>query len=136
MIGAGNNYKSMAYVGNLVEFICQRLDAKPGCELFNYSDPPDKTMRDFVALICSLLGQPVPTRSIPYWLGLAAGYAGDALSLLRRRPLAISSVRVRKFCANTQVFSACLNATGFARPFTLEQGLARMIADIVARHRE
>lgn len=132
MIGAGRNRKSMAYVGNLVEFISQRLDATPGCELFNYSDPPDQTMRDFVALICTLQKLPVSARSIPYSLGLAAGYAGDVLALLLRRPLAISSVRVRKFCTNTRVSSARLDATGFARPFTLDQGLARMIADAPA----
>jgi GlcNAc-P-P-Und epimerase len=132
MIGAGRNFKSMAYVGNIVEFISQRVEATPGCELFNYSDPPDMTMRDFVASICALLQQPAPTRSIPYWLGLAAGYAGDALALLLRRPFAVSSVRVRKFCATTQVSSARLDASGFARPFSLNQGLARMIAAMVA----
>lgn len=130
MVGSGGNRKSMAYVGNLVEFICQRLDATPGCELFNYADPPDKTTHDLVAQLCALLQRPAPTFSIPYWLGLAAGYAGDALALLSSRPLALSSIRVRKFCANTQVSSACLDATGFARPFTLDQGLARTIAHI------
>ena len=130
MIGSGRNRKSLAYIGNVVEFVCQRLDIR-GSELFNYSDPPDRTMRDLVALICALLGRPAPTWAIPYWLGSAAGYAGDALALLLRRPLAISSVRVRKFCANTQVSSALLDATGFVRPYTLEHGLARTIADMV-----
>jgi len=37
-------------------------------------------------------------------------------------------VRVRKFCANTQASSALLDATGFVRPYTIEQGLARTIA--------
>ena len=133
MIGAGRNFKSMAYVGNIVEFVSQRLDATPGCELFNYSDPPDCTMRDLVARICALLQQPAPAWSIPYGLGLAAGYVGDAVALLLRRPLAISSVRVRKFCANTQVSSALLDASGFARPFSLEQGLARTVAAVVAQ---
>jgi nucleoside-diphosphate-sugar epimerase len=127
MIGDGRNYKSLAYVGNIVEFVCQRLDIQ-GSELFNYSDPPDRTMRELVALICTLLKRPAPAWAIPYWCGIAAGYASDALALLLRRPLAISSVRVRKFCANTQVSSALLDATGFVRPHTIEEGLARTIA--------
>jgi nucleoside-diphosphate-sugar epimerase len=133
MIGTGRNFKSMAYVGNLVEFICRHLDGLPGRQLFNYTDPPDKTTAELVALICSLLNKRVPPWRVPYWLGLAVGYACDAFAALLRRPLAISSVRVRKFCANTQVSSTSLEQNGFVRPFTIEEGLAHMIVEIRAR---
>jgi GlcNAc-P-P-Und epimerase len=132
MIGSGRNLKSMAYVGNVVEFICRHLDGPPGRQLFNYADPPDKTMAEIVALICSSLNKRVPNWQVPYWLGLAVGYACDAFATLIRRPLAISSVRVRKFCANTQVSSTSLEQTGFVRRFTIEEGLARMIVEIRA----
>lgn len=130
MIGAGRNRKSLAYVGNLVEFIARHIDGAPGHELYNYADPPDPTMRELVARIRVLLGQSGRMWSVPYWVGLAAGYAGDVLALLRRRSCAISSVRVRKFCAATQVASARLDATDFARPYTLDEGLAHTIADM------
>ena len=129
MIGAGRNRKSLAYVGNLVEFIARHVDGTPGSELFNYADSPDPTMHELVARIRALLGQSGRTWSVPYWLGLAAGYAGDALALLLRRAFAVSSVRVRKFCAATQVASTRLDATGFVRPYTLYEGLARTVAE-------
>jgi nucleoside-diphosphate-sugar epimerase len=133
MIGSGRNRKSIAYVGNIVEFVCCRLRAAPGCELFNYSDVPDKTMRELVASICALLNRPAPEWSLPYWMGLSAGYIGDALALLSGRTLPISSIRMRKFCANTEVSVRRLDATGFERPFSLDEGLARTIADVRAR---
>ena len=43
------------------------------------------------------------------------------------RTCAPSSIRIRKFCASTTVNASKLDQTGFARPFTLEQGLTRMI---------
>ena len=39
MIGKGKNKKSMAYVGNLVSFIKNRLESKePGYHIYNYTD--------------------------------------------------------------------------------------------------
>jgi GlcNAc-P-P-Und epimerase len=44
----------------------------------------------------------------------------------RRFP--ISSIRIKKFCAGTQVAADKLSETGFLPRYSLEQGLERMIA--------
>ena len=41
--------------------------------------------------------------------------------------MAISSVRVKKFCATTQFDSSKMLSTDFVAPFTLEEGLARTL---------
>lgn len=45
MVGAGTNYKSMAYVGNIVGFIKFKLaNVKAGYDVYNYVDKPDLNM--------------------------------------------------------------------------------------------
>ncbi len=129
MIGDGANRKSMAYVGNLVEFLCAWLDAPPGLHLYNYADKPDKSTAELVATIHALMGHPhTPRYAVPYWLALGIGLLGDGIAKVTRRPVLISSVRVRKFCADTQVNTASLERTGHAASCTIDEGLARMIA--------
>ena len=49
MVGAGTNYKSMAYVGNIVEFIKYKLkNVTAGYEVYNYVDKPDLNMNQLV----------------------------------------------------------------------------------------
>jgi nucleoside-diphosphate-sugar epimerase len=127
MVGSGRNRKAIAYVGNLVEFIARNLDGARGRIVLNYADPPDYRSGELVARLCELLGRTPPRHHLPYPLALAAGRAFDALAWLLGRPLPFSAARVRKFCARTQVSIAALQATGFARPFTLDEGLARMV---------
>jgi GlcNAc-P-P-Und epimerase len=65
---------------------------------------------------------------IPYWIGIAAGYLFDLAALITGRQFPISSIRIKKFCAGTQIAADKLHQAGFRPPFSLEQGLERMIA--------
>lgn len=133
MVGNGSNFKSVAYVENLVDFMCTQIGAEPGVRVFNYADKPDLTTTELVREICSLLPRagPGPIR-LPYGVGMAAGYAFDALARISGHPFAISSARVRKFCSDTRVATVALERTGFRPRFTIHEGLARMVAGIVA----
>ena len=130
MIGKGDNKKSMSYVGNIVDFILflieKQKDAK-GCSLFNYVDKPDLTTRELVSIVSRVLNRHIPTIPIPYWTGMFGGYCFDVLSKISGKKLAISSVRVKKFCAVTQFDASRVEASGFKPRFTLEEGLARML---------
>jgi GlcNAc-P-P-Und epimerase len=44
------------------------------------------------------------------------------------RQFPISSIRIKNFCAGTQVAADKLRETGFLPRYSLEQGLERMIA--------
>lgn len=128
MIGKGNNQKSMSYIGNIVAFIAYLISEESmGFDLYNYGDKPDLTTNDLVYYTGKVLGKNIPTLRIPYALGLLGGYAFDALAFILRRKFAISSVRVRKFCAVTQYDSSKAMASGFQPPFLLQEGLLRTL---------
>ncbi|QKJ87774.1 UDP-glucose 4-epimerase [Paramixta manurensis] len=124
MVGAGNNYKSMAYVGNIIEFIKFRLlNIQPGYDVFNYVDKPDLNMNQLVAEVEKSLEKKIPSVHLPYPLGMLGGYCFDILSKLTGTKYAISAVRVKKFCATTQFDATKVHSSGFTAPYTLSQGL-------------
>lgn len=128
MIGSGENFKSMAYVGNIVAFIRFLIENKTtGYNVFNYIDKPDMTMNQLVELVGTTLGKHIPKTHFPYWLGMAGGYCFDLLAFITRKKLTVSSVRVKKFCAVTQFDSSKAMSSGFKPPYTIQEGLARTI---------
>lgn len=127
MVGDGTNKKSMAYVGNVAGFLAHCLDRPSGVEVFNYADKPDYTMRDLTKVIYTKLNRPKPALSLPYPLGLSAGYAFDVLARVAGRTFPISAVRVREFCADTTCAADKFKETGFVPQYTLAQGVERMI---------
>ena len=128
MIGKGQNKKSMAYVGNVVAFIKHRLElAEEGYHVFNYVDKPDLTMTSLLKVIEKSLNKKIPSFRIPVWLGFLGGYGFDVLAFLKRKKLAISSVRVKKFVATTQFDATKVHSSGFKAPYNLEVGLDRTL---------
>ncbi len=128
MVGKGENVKSMAYVGNIVSFVKFMIESvKEGYNVFNYIDKPDTNMNDLVALVETVLGKHIPSTHFPYWLGMMGGYCFDLLAKITGKKLAISSVRVKKFCAVTQFDSTKAMTSGFVPPYTLQEGLARTL---------
>lgn len=128
MVGKGENKKSMAYVGNIVAFVKYMIDhVTEGYNVFNYIDKPDNDMNHLVAHVSKVLGKHIPATHFPYWLGMCGGYCFDLLAKLTNKKLAISSVRVKKFCATTEFDATKAHASGFKPLYTLDQGLARTL---------
>mgnify|MGYP000176887180 CR=1 FL=1 len=124
MIGKGINYKSMAYVGNVAAFIRQLLkETKNGYEVYNYIDKPDLNMNELVSQVEKSLNKKIPSTHFPYWLGMLGGFGFDALSKITGKKFAVSSVRVKKFCATTQFDATKAHSNGFKAPYTLSEGL-------------
>lgn len=127
MIGKGQNKKSMAYIGNIVALIKNRLEKiKPGFHIFNYADKPDFSMVELTQKIEEKMKIKLPRIKIPYSLGIMGGYCFDLISLLSGKKFSISSVRVQKFCATTQ-FDASNVQSVFNSPYTLEEGLNKTL---------
>lgn len=128
MVGKGTNVKSMAYVGNIVAFVKYLIEnVKEGYNVFNYIDKPDTNMNDLVALVSEVLKKHIPATHFPYWMGMMGGYCFDVLAKITGKKLAVSSVRVKKFCATTQFDSSKALSSGFVPPYTLKEGLARTL---------
>lgn len=129
MVGNGKNRKSMAYVGNVAIFLEASLGLDSGIHVFNYADKPDMTTWEVVNVAKAEFGQAIArTWSIPYALGLTAGYILDGVAFVCRKKFSVSAIRIKKFCADTTVSTAKVERSGFKAPYTLEDGLRRTIA--------
>jgi nucleoside-diphosphate-sugar epimerase len=126
VIGDGGNRKSMAYVGNLAEFLVHALGFGPGVHLYNYADKPDLDMNALVTLAGQALGRRGPVR-IPYVFAMAAGTICDYLGRLTGRQLPISRIRVKKYAANTRFAANRLANAGFKPPHALHDALLATI---------
>ncbi len=128
MVGTGRNKKSMGYVGNIVNFLIFALDFGPGFELFNYADKPDLTTNELVRGARDTFGRNGDAQlHLPYSIGLLGGFAFDLLAHISGKSFPISSIRIKKFCANTTISANRLLKTGFKPPYTLKQALERTI---------
>ena len=136
MIGDGSNKKSMSYVGNVSAFLAFLLNRNERGEIYNYCDAPDFSMNRLVRTAAQKLGREKPHLSLPYALGLSAGYACDVVARISGKKLPISAVRVQKFCADTTCSADKARLAGFEPPFTMEEGLARFIENDFAHQKK
>ena len=135
MVGHGENRKSMAYVENIAAFIEYSMSFKPGVHIYNFIDKPDFTMSSLVANVNRILGRPEKISfRLPFAVGYAIGKGFDLVSALSGKRFAISSIRVKKFCANS-VYNSAIDQTGFVPPVPLEKALAQTVRhEFVEKH--
>lgn len=135
MVGTGENRKSLAYVENIAAFIEYSMNFKPGVYVYNFIDKPDFTMNQLIGLVKRILGQSEGIGfRLPFIFGYAIGKGFDLIAGITGKRLAISSVRVKKFCANS-VYNTAINNTGFVPPVPLAQALEQTIRyEFIERH--
>jgi nucleoside-diphosphate-sugar epimerase len=127
MVGDGKNRKSLAYVENIAAFLEFSLQLTPGIYTTNYVDKPDFTMNEFVAMALRALGRNSTIRwRLPVPLALMIGYTIDMFGKIFKVTPAISSLRVKKFCADS-VYSTAANQLGFQPPVEIVAALEQTI---------
>jgi GlcNAc-P-P-Und epimerase len=136
MVGNGINRKSMAYVGNIVTFIKYNIENHTsGVNIYNYVDKPDLTMSELVSQLEISLSKKLPSLGLPYWMGMLGAFGFDILSFLTKKKFAVSSIRVRKFCATTQFDAEKVHKSGFVAPYNLSEGLDRTLQyEFIKKH--
>jgi nucleoside-diphosphate-sugar epimerase len=127
MIGKGKNLKSIAYIGNVAAFLAHMLTLQTNQYLYNYADKPDLNMSEMVASVRTALGHSAQGLSVPYPIGILGGIAFDMLAKLTGKKFPISSIRVKKFCADTTINADKMKDTNFVAPYALQDGLKDMI---------
>jgi GlcNAc-P-P-Und epimerase len=128
LLGRGANHKSVAYVGNVVEFLVMLLERPPTrAGLYNYTDKPDMTVSELVDLAAHSLGRKVRRIPLPGGAAMMLGYLGDALGGIAGRTLTLNSERIRKFLANTSLPIDRVTGAGFVAPFDVRTALVRTI---------
>lgn len=127
MVGKGENRKSMAYVENVAGFLEFAVTFKPGVHIYNYIDKPDFTMNQLVGTVNRMLGKPEEIAfRLPYSVGFAVGKVFDLVAAITGKRLSISSIRVKKFCANS-MFNTSVEKSGFVAPVSLGEALERTV---------
>ena len=118
----------MGYVLNLTSFLATLLKSEPGQFVYNYADKPDLCMNELINIFYTMLGKNNRINfKIPYTIGLMGGYGYDILAKITGKTYPISSIRIKKFCADTVIHTDILQKTDFVPPYTLAEGLSRMI---------
>jgi hypothetical protein len=104
------------------------VNFKPGVHIYNFIDKPDFTMNSLVAHVNRILGrsQKIDFR-LPFTIGFLIGKGFDLVAAITGKRFAISSIRVKKFCANS-VYNTAIDKTGFVPPVPIEQALAQTLA--------
>lgn len=135
MVGSGENRKSMAYVENVAAFIEYSMSFKPGVHIYNFIDKPDFTMNQLVGSVKRMLGHSANIGfRLPYAVGYAIGKGFDLVAAISGKRLAISSIRVKKFCANS-VYNTAIDETGFIPPVPLARALEQTIRhEFIEKH--
>jgi nucleoside-diphosphate-sugar epimerase len=135
MVGSGENRKSMAYVENIAAFIEYSMTFKPGVHTYNFIDKPEFTMNQLVGSVKRILGQSEKIRlRLPFAVGYAIGKCFDLVAAVTGKRLAISSIRIKKFCANS-VYNTAIDKTGFVPPVSLGQALEQTIRhEFIEKH--
>jgi nucleoside-diphosphate-sugar epimerase len=127
MIGNGKNRKSLAYVENVAAFIEYALDLRPGVHTYNFVDKPDLSMNQLVKFVKKIIGKPEKIYfRIPFFMGYFIGQLFDLMAEISDKRFAVSSIRVKKFCANS-VYETAISETGFLSPIPLSQALEKTI---------
>ena len=135
MVGNGKNMKSMGYVLNLSQFLVALLNSEAGVSIYNYADKPDITTNELIKITKKTLGLPHKRNvRIPYILGFLGGFTFDIVSKITRKTFSISTIRIKKFCADTRVSAEKLKEINFIPPYTLSRGLERMISSEFKRN--
>jgi GlcNAc-P-P-Und epimerase len=128
MVSNGLNRKSMAYVENVAAFLEYSMSFKPGVHLYNYLDKPDFSMNDLVNHVNKLLGRSSEIKfRLPYMFGLIIGNIFDLAAKVLDRKFPISSIRVKKFCANS-VYESAISQTGFVPPVKLMDAIEKTVS--------
>jgi hypothetical protein len=71
---------------------------------------------------------------LPFGVGFAIGKGFDLVAAITGKRLAISSIRVKKFCANS-VYNTGIDETGFVPPVPLGQALEQTIRhEFIEKH--
>ncbi len=135
MIGSGKNRKSIAYVENVAAFIEHSIRFGPGIHTYNYIDKPDFSMNEFVASVRRILGRSEKIGfRLPYFIGFAIGKGFDLVAAVTGKRLAVSSIRVKKFCADS-AYNTAINETGFIPPVPLAQAFEKTILhEFIEKH--
>ena len=127
MVGNGNNKKSMAYVGNVSEYLFKSINLNGKIYIKNYVDKPDLKTKELIEVIKTKISSPNSFNlRIPLYFGLFLGRLVDLISFVINQKLPISYIRIKKFTSNS-VIESKNHPIEFKPSTNLKEGLLNMM---------
>lgn len=125
VIGSGQNIKSIAYAGNIVDSVlfCLEYISEP-LFIYNYCDYPQKNISEQSYLISNLLGYKKPLK-VPFWITKFITIPIDILEKLIKIDLKINSMRVKKFTTPTHFTADKIRDKGFKQKISIEKAFLK-----------
>ena len=134
--GSGEQVLNCIYVKNLVHALFLAAES-PGAvgEVFNVTDGPRVSKRQFIGRVAELAGLKPPTRRIPLWLArlLANRLERRAIRRKATTPPLVNKARYKFLGLNLDYsIEKAKTRLGYIPPFTTEAGLVAAMADLTA----
>ena len=127
IIGNGKNIKSIAYAPNLVESVLfSIINIKDDLFIYNYSDYPQKNIKDQSFLISRMCGKNKPFK-IPLVFTKLVTLPVDFLEQIIGKDLKINSMRVKKFTVSTNFKSDLIRRRGFKQPYSVSESIKNTV---------
>ncbi len=135
--GSGDQALNCIYVKNLVHalFLAAESSSSVG-EIFNITDGPRVSKKQFIGRVAELAGFKPPTRRIPLWLGrfLATVLERRAIRQQSTTPPLVNKARYKFLGLNLDYsIEKAKTKLGYVPPFTTDAGLVAAMADLTAR---
>ena len=126
MVGRGENFKSLAYIDNVIDFVSKTLELDEGNYCFNFIDKPESNMNMIMSVIYKALGKNKPKIYVPFFIAYTLAKLLDILSFMSRKQFSISSIRIKKFCSDTS-FETSVSKIGFKSKYSIEDVIKKTI---------
>ena len=123
VVGNGENIKSIAYSGNIVDSVIFSLEyITDSLFTYNYCDYPQKNISEQSNLISDLLGYKNPFK-IPFWITKFITIPIDILEKILKIDLKINSMRVKKFTIPTYFIADKIRSRGFIQKTSIKKAI-------------
>ena len=127
IVGKGDNFKSICYVENLVNFAIyvSKMTGK-NIDIFNYFDYPDYSIRQICDKI-SLISNSRKVKNIPYLIAYFGVSIIQSFYFILNRKATINIDRIRKSMSNTSLSHKKLGSLDFKSKYNLNDSIYKTL---------
>ncbi len=130
-LGNGRNTMNISYIDNLVDVLIQAgLREKAVGQIYNVTNKDKVTMKEFIFMICDILGIEKPSKSIPLPLAkfLASFLEASSRLLKKKGPPLITKARVKVSGLNLDFdISKTVEELGYNSKISIKEGLKKTL---------
>lgn len=133
-LGSGNNIMDLVYIDNLIDaLVSAGTEEKAIGRAYNVTNKDKVTMKDFVFMICDMLGLERPKKSMPFPLAKLIASIMEAHSRLTRKkePPLLTKARVKVAGLNLDFdISKTVEELGYDSKISIKKGLEKTLEAI------